>query len=64
MYELAAEEMLYIEGGRNGWYVVGGALMVVGGVGTAIAAPEIGAKAAGVTVAINGIAVIADGLSK
>lgn len=62
--ELAAEEMLYIDGGRNAWYVVGGALMVVGGIGTAIAVPEIGAKAVGVTAAINGVSVIVDGLSK
>lgn len=61
MFELVENELYYIDGGKNWWYIVGGGLMVVSGVAGAIVVPSLGGKLSSGALAITGAATVVDG---
>lgn len=57
--ELKTNELISINGGADGWKIVGGILIVVGGVGSAISGDVFG----GFATVVGGIACIVDGIN-
>jgi len=61
MKKLSNDELTKINGG-NAWEIAGGALMIAGGVASAVSSGGVSTPASAVTVC-SGIAMIGDGLN-
>lgn len=57
--EISNDELMFIDGGVNGWMLVGGALVVIGGVAEIA---TIGGSVSGVATVIGGAGMFVAGL--